>query len=195
MWHTPRFPGRILFSPDDRGPTGSRRPSHRRRSADFRLERLEDRTVLSLLVTTGADSGPGSLRDTIASAGSGSVIEFAKDVHTISLTSGEIAFDISLDIEGPGANKLTISGSDNSRIFDIGSDATDVTIAGLTITDGLANKDSPDEPSLGGGILNFGDLTLSEVVVSDCLAIGDASAIRTIMVSSWARLRCWRRCL
>ena len=47
MWHTPRFPGRILVSPRDRGPTRSRRPSHRRRSAVFRLERLEGRNLLS----------------------------------------------------------------------------------------------------------------------------------------------------
>ena len=90
MLRTPWFPGRILFSPRDRGPTGPRRSSHRRRSAGFRLERLEERTVLSpLIVTSGADSGPGSLRDTIASAPSDSVIEFAKNVHKITLTSGK----------------------------------------------------------------------------------------------------------
>jgi len=151
-------------------------PRYRRRSAVFRLERLEDRTVLSpLIVTSGADSGTGSLRDTIASAAGGSIIEIAKNVHTITLTSGELDITKSLDIEGLGPNKLTISGNDASRVFDISPGVT-VTIAGMTITDGLANKDSPDEPSLGGGILNSGDLTLSEVIVSDCRAIGDASA-------------------
>ena len=62
----------------------------------------------------------------------------------ITLTSGEIDIDKSLDIEGPGPNKLTISGNNKSRVFDIGPDATDVTIAGLTITDGLANGQSPN---------------------------------------------------
>ena len=37
MWHAPRFPGRMLLSPRDRGPTGSRRSSHRLRSTVFRL--------------------------------------------------------------------------------------------------------------------------------------------------------------
>ena len=169
MWHTPRFPGRTLFSP-----TCSRLSAHRRRSAVFRLERLEERTVLSLLVNTGADSGLGSLRQAIADAAPGDTITFDKNVHRITLTTGELDIAKNLDIEGPGPNKLKISGNDSSRVFDILSGT--VTIAGLTITDGLADKDSPDEPSLGGGILNSGVLTLSEVIVSDCRAIGDASA-------------------
>jgi hypothetical protein len=45
-------------------------PGRRRRSRRQpfvpRLEVLEDRTVPSVLVTTNADSGPGSLRDAIA---------------------------------------------------------------------------------------------------------------------------------
>ncbi len=57
------------------------------------LELLEDRTVLGpLIVTSGADSGPGSLRDTIASAPSGSVIEFASNLHAITLTSDDNIF-------------------------------------------------------------------------------------------------------
>jgi hypothetical protein len=154
---------------------GSRRPPPQRRSSMPRLEVLEDRTVLSTLtVMNNLDSGPDSLRDTIASAPSGSTINFAKSVHKITLTSGELQIGKSLDIEGPGPNKLKISGNDDSRVFAILSGT--VTIAGLTITHGLADKDSPDVPSLGGGILNSGDLTLSEVVVSDSLAIGDHSA-------------------
>ena len=164
MWHTPRF---------------------RRRSAIFRLERLEDRTVLStFLVSNLADSGPDSLRRAIldANANSGAdVITFAPGLHgTITLTSGELQITNDLDIEGPGANKLTISGNDSSRVFDIidinpSNPQTTVTIAGLTIADGLADKDAPVYASAGSGILNQGDLTLNNVVVSDNQAVGDAS--------------------
>jgi len=166
MWHTPRFSGRILSSP-----TGSRRSSHRRRSAGFRLERLEDRTVLSLLVTTGADSGLGSLRQAIADAAPGDTIVFAKRVHTITLTSGELQITKNLDIENQGANKLTISGNDASRVFDISAGET-VTIAGLTITDGRSNGKTLDSPGLGGGILNFGSLKLFNDIVSNNQALG-----------------------
>ena len=130
MWHTPRF---------------------RRRSAGFRLERLEERSLLSTLtVSNGLDGGSGSLRQAIADAAPGDTITFDKNVHRITLTSGELGITQDLDIEGPGANKLTISGNDSSRVFDISAGAT-VTIAGLTITDGLANGSSPVSPAAAAG--------------------------------------------
>ena len=172
MWHTPRFPGRILFSPGDRSRNGLRRSSHRRRSAVFRLERLEERTVLSTLtVLNSLDSGAGSLRDTIAAASPGDTIVFAKDVHRITLTSGELDITQNLDIEGPGPNKLTVSGKDHSRVFDISSGTT-VTIARLTITDGLANGNTLNSPSTGGGVLNQGTLNLDNDVLSNNQAVG-----------------------
>jgi hypothetical protein len=149
-------------------------PRFRRRSAVFRLERLEERTVLSpLIVTSGADSGPGSLRATIASAPSGSVIEFATNVHNITLTTGELGITLNLDIEGPGANKLTISGNNQSRVFDITGGT--VTIAGLTLADGLT-VGQPGDPTgtsnQGGGVLNHGDLTLLNDVLANNQALG-----------------------
>jgi hypothetical protein len=153
--------------------TGRKRPAHARPL----LERLEDRTVLSTFpVLNLADSGADSLRQAILDANNNpgaDVITFARGLHgTITLTSGELQITNDLDIEGPGANKLTISGSNSSRIFDIGPDATDVTIAGLTIADGLADGNAPVIHSVGGGILNQGDLTLNHVVVSHNLAVG-----------------------
>ncbi len=155
MWLSPLFPGRALVSPHDRSQTGSRRSSRRRRSVIFRLEPLEDRTVLSpLIVTSSADSGTGSLRATLASAPSGSTIEFAKSVHNIALTSGELSITTNLNIQGPGASKLTINGNLASRVFDISNNAT-VTISQLTIADGQTVG------SNGGGILNQAGATLS----------------------------------
>ena len=104
----------------------------------------------SAVVTTGADSGPGSLRDTIASATSGATIEFAKNVHKITLTTSELEITQNLDIEGPGTNKLTISGNDSSRVFDISPDTT-VTIAGLTITPAWPTAVHPFPPAAGAG--------------------------------------------
>jgi hypothetical protein len=105
-----------------------------------RLLVLEDRTLPSTLtVLTNADSGDGSLRAGIADAQSGDQIVFDPSLQgqTITLTSGELAITKSLDIEGLGADQLAISGNHASRIFDISGGVT-VTLAGLTITDGLA---------------------------------------------------------
>jgi hypothetical protein len=144
------------------------------------LEALEDRTVPSTLtVTNNSDTGvvgDGSLRGEIAAAQSGDTVTFDPSLagQTIALTGGELAISKSLDIEGPGADQLTISGNDASRVFDISGGVT-VTIAGMTITDGLADGSSPVLASTGGGILNFGSLTLSNDVLSDNQAVGDPS--------------------
>jgi hypothetical protein len=55
---------------------------------------LEDRTVLSVLtVLNNADSGAGSLRDTLAAAQSGDTIGFDPSLtsETITLSSGPLA--------------------------------------------------------------------------------------------------------
>jgi hypothetical protein len=144
----------------------------------LRLEALEDRTVPSTLtVTSAADDGSAAtLRAEIAAAVSGDTINFDPSLadQTITLTSGELAITKSLDIEGPGADQLTVSGNHAGRVFDISGGLT-VTIAGMTITDGLANGSSPVLAGTGGGILNFGTLTLSSDVLSNNQAVGDPS--------------------
>jgi hypothetical protein len=114
----------------------------------------------------------------IAAAQPGDIIRFDQHLHrqTITLTSGELMIDKNLDIEGLGASQLAVSGDHASRIFDISSGAT-VTIAGITMTDGLANGSAPVVASTGGAILNFGTLTLSNDVLSHNQAIGDASTL------------------
>ena len=54
-----------------------------------------------LIVTSGADSGTGSLRQAIADAAPGDTITFDRHVHRITLTTGELDITQDLDIEGP----------------------------------------------------------------------------------------------
>ncbi|MBM3882155.1 MAG: hypothetical protein FJ387_20940 [Verrucomicrobia bacterium] len=118
----------------------------------------------TLTVTTRNDSGPGSLRQAIAEASAGDTIEFSIK-GAIVLTSGALMIDKSLAIKGPGPNNLKISGNHASRVFVILSpdpaSPPNVTIAGVTIRNGLADGNSPIVPSTGGGVLNLAQLTLS----------------------------------
>jgi hypothetical protein len=80
---------------------------------------------------------------------------------------------------------LTVSGNDSTRVFDISGQAT-VTIAGLTITHGLAIKvtrgiiEPLDNPAVvGGGIFNEpgASLTLSHCALTNNQALGGNGSI------------------
>src|ERR1043166_8797241 len=62
------------------------------------------------IVTTTADSGPGSLRDAITAAVPGETITFAV-TNAITLTNGELVINKNLIIAGPGAATLAIQRS------------------------------------------------------------------------------------
>jgi uncharacterized repeat protein (TIGR01451 family) len=120
------------------------------------------------VVTTNADSGPGSLRKAIQDACAGSNITFDMSpghvVSPITLTSAELAINKDLTISGPGANTLTLQrsaagGTPQFRIFNIQS-GTNVSISGLTISGGNISGAN------GGGILNNSTLTLTNDIVS-----------------------------
>jgi hypothetical protein len=109
----------------------------------------------TITVTNTDDSGDGSLRKAIADASSGDTINFSV-LGTVTITGFDLYIDKSLTITGPGADQLTISGTNNWSIFNIQSGT--VTISGLTITNG--------KESHGGGIYNAGNLTLINCTVS-----------------------------
>jgi hypothetical protein len=133
--------------------------TRKRPASRLRLEALEDRWLLSTLtVLNNLDSGAGSLRAEIAASQSGDTINFNPSLagQTITLTSGQLVINHNLDIEGLGAGNLTVSGNNASRVFDISGGPT-VTIAGLTIANGLAQGSGTG----GGGILNEPGATLN----------------------------------
>jgi hypothetical protein len=112
------------------------------------------------IVTNTNDSGPGSLRDAIASASPGDAIQFSV-TGTIALTSGELLLAKDLTIKGPGASQLVISGNHNDRVFEISPGAT-VILSRLTVENGTAATGI----SNGGGILNGGTLTLRKCTIT-----------------------------
>jgi hypothetical protein len=148
----------------------SRRPASRRKTPAVRptfrltLEALEDRWVPSTLtVLNNLDSGAGSLRAEIGAAKNGDTIVFAPSLNgqTITLTSGELLIKHGITIAGPGAGNLTVSGNHASRVFEVARGTQQVTLSGLTISNGLAPSGSN-----GGGIYNDGTQTVSACTLS-----------------------------
>jgi hypothetical protein len=111
-------------------------------------------------------AGQTNLRQAIAEAnalGGGAAIVFDKNVfsgpQTITLTAGALEITNStgpLTITGPGARNLTIDGNNLSRVFQVDINTT-VSISGLTVEGGNAGISADG----GGGLLNFGTLTVS----------------------------------
>lgn len=119
----------------------------------------------TLSVTSTGDSGVGTLRDKVTSASSGDTIVFniSSLPATITLTSGEILINKALTISGPGANQLTISGNNNSRIFNVNDNTStqvQVLISGLTLTNGKTTIGG------GGAIINTEDLAINNCIIS-----------------------------
>ena len=108
-------------------------------------------------------------------------ITFAPNVTgTITLTTGELVIKSNLTIIGPGANLLTISGNNASRVFYISPDnisrPVTVTLEGLTVAGG--NGVGATNTGNGGGILNDGStLTLNNCTVSDNTSVFNAGGI------------------
>ena len=92
---------------------------------------------------------PGSLRQAIldanSAAGPDTIVFQAAVLGTISLVTPLPVVSNKLEILGPGAAVLTVSGSNAVRVFEIAVGVT-ASISGLTVADGRGGN--------GGGILN-----------------------------------------
>jgi CSLREA domain-containing protein len=118
-----------------------------------------------------ADAGGAcTLRAAIQQANadpSGDVIGFSVN-GTINLTSALPSFSKSMTISGPGAGQLTVrrNSAEPYRIFVVNAGA-DITMSGLTVSNGLAPLPVNGGPSQeGGGIYNAGGMALTGVTVS-----------------------------
>lgn len=122
----------------------------------------------ALIVTNTNDSGPGSLRQAIQAASAGDTVEFSLPPGSIiNLTTGELLITRNLTINGPGAGQLTIqrstaSGTAQFPVFNISSSNPNVSLNGLTISNGFSDS--------GGGIRNSSGGTVN---LSSCLISGN----------------------
>ena len=110
-------------------------------------------------VTNTNNSGPGSFRQAVVDANLApgpDQVSFVVD-GTIRLTSGAIVVAATLAIEGPGADRLTLSGNGTSGILQT-QPTTNLSVAGVTFADGSARG--------GGGAIdnNGGTVAVTDVV-------------------------------
>ena len=124
--------------------------------------------MATITVTNTRDSGAGSLRDAIARAQAGDTIKFASTLAstTITLTSGQLAINKALTIDGTGVSNLTISGNQASQVFNVARNTT-AAFKNLTIANGRTMGS-------GGGIQAS---DYSTVVVTDCRFNNNAAGV------------------
>lgn len=115
---------------------------------------------------SGSASVANSLPYEVANASTGDVITFnlSPSCSLITLTS-TIDITNNLNIEGPGATALAVSGGGSVEDFLVSPGAI-ASISGLTIENGSSSN--------GGGILNLSTLTLTNVTVKSSTATNGA---------------------
>lgn len=87
------------------------------------------------VVTTNADSGPGSLRTAIAAVPAGATVTFAPSVRGTIRFNSSIAVTRSIIIQGPGAGALAIDGHGDVQLFYV---TAPLTVSGLSFNNGYA---------------------------------------------------------
>jgi hypothetical protein len=107
----------------------------------------------TITVTNTNDNGSGSLRQALADANDGDMIDATGISGVITLATGELLVTKSVTLNGAGPDLLAVDGNASSRVFHIFSGKR-ATISGLTIRNGHDN-------TLGGGIENETGATLT----------------------------------
>lgn len=132
------------------------------------------RAATTLQVTNCGDSGPGSLRDSVAAASSGDTVDLRNlSCRRITLTSGAIAIpQASLAIRGAGFDRMVVSGSYTSSVLRHSGTGT-LAVSGMTISQGhLASEEAH-----GGCLYSAGNADLVSVQVQHCGVYGNSHAL------------------
>ena len=125
-------------------------------------------------VINAADSGTGSLRQTILNAPIDGTISFDpaffNQPRTISIASLLIV-NKNLTINGTGANFVIIDGQNATRILNV--DTATLTLSGVRLTRGNAGTGN----SAGGILVNGGTLNATSIMIDNCIAGSFGGAI------------------
>lgn len=131
------------------------------------VDRLDDGLIGCPLRQAIESANNDQLQADCSRVGSGAIdtIEFdpALSGGTITLANSALPIRSAVSIVGPGADQLTVSGGDNTRIFEVNDNSNDllpVRIAGLTLT-------QASSAAGGGAISNSEDLTIVGAIIRD----------------------------
>lgn len=128
-------------------------------------------------VSTTLDSGAGSLRQAIldanADATTPNMVQFQSGlIGTITLSTGQMKITRAMSVQGPGASAVTVSGNNASRVFYVNLPAiADVTISGLTLTNGKVTGNGGAVDSVGA------NLTLSNSTINGSVATNNGGGV------------------
>ncbi|MDR3576051.1 MAG: putative Ig domain-containing protein [Anaerolineaceae bacterium] len=111
-------------------------------------------------VTTTADSGAGSLRQTIASAASGDTINFSLLNPSTIILATPITITQDVELDGPGTTALFLSGGNATRLFVISGGT--LRLNNMTLENGLSKGDNavnstPGHANGAGGAVYIGN--------------------------------------
>ena len=131
---------------------------------------LPSRAATTRMISSSADSGAGSLRDALASAVDGDIIDLSNVHGTITLTHA-LQPAASVAINGPGANVLTLNGNGLGRVIESGHT---LKLSNVTIANGAVTAIAASAPAFGGCLAVNGDLSLYNTTITGC-SVGDAA--------------------
>jgi Kelch motif/Galactose oxidase, central domain len=131
----------------------------------------------TVIVTTLADTGAGSLRQAIADAQGGDTITFADSLTGTIALHDELTFDRDLTVQGPATRGRIVLDPDSNDPLVVPANRTvalnDLTIKGrvtnlgaLTVRRTLITESVPTEGASGAGIYNLGTLQLLQSAVA-----------------------------
>lgn len=147
-----------------------------------------------IIVTSNADVGPGTLRDSVNKANLNpgpDEINFADDLGTITLAS-QIEISETLTIVGPSAGQV-ISGGGLTRIFAVTTQETALTLENLVLTDArtTVNSGAPscsETDGQGGALCSRSIVHLRGVTVQDSKTEGNGAAGGGMMLRAGATI-------
>jgi hypothetical protein len=117
-------------------------------------------------VTNSQDDGPGSIRHALSYAEAGCTIRISSSLagQQIILLSGEISVTgKNLKLEGIGQNQLFLRSDRTSRLLKV-QPAASLSLSDISMVLGNAYDKA------GGAIVNHGQLTLSDIAITNCFA-------------------------
>jgi len=133
--------------------------------------RAPQRAPMTRAITKLTDAGSGSLREALASAVDGDVIDLGK-LRGHLLLSSPLETTAAVTIKGPGRDLLTLDGGGHGRVL---QSAHSLTLSHVTIANGSVSPASA--LPAGGCLLATGTLYLSNATVTNCHTVGDPVAL------------------